>query len=371
MLKKTALHDLHLAASAKMMPFAGYDMPLRYGGDKTEHMAVRRNVGVFDVSHMGEFLVRGPYAFELLQRTMTNNIEKLAVGKAMYTAMLTHQGGVVDDLIIYRLGEELYLLVVNAANIEKDWTWLNAHNQHHALLEDISDQTSLIALAGPQALKTAQKLTDAALAELPYYALTQGTFAGQENVLIATTGYTGERGFELYCRNAQAPAIWEAILEAGEEYGIERCGLGARDTLRLEMGYLLYGNDMNEEINPLEVGLGWVTKLKKGDFVGRERTQALKENGLKRKLVAFQTLDRGIPRAGQTLCVGEAHIGSVTSGAFSPSLNNGIGMGLVPEDYALEGAEFDLETPNGKRVRCRVEKPPFVKETSLARWLNK
>lgn len=352
-----------------MVPFAGFEMPVRYAGDNLEHMGVRQQVGMFDVSHMGEFLFRGPHAFDLLQQCCSNNIKKLEVGMAQYNCIPTHQGGIVDDCIVYRIEEDLYMVVANAANITKDWTWFMANNTVHAQMEDISDQTALLAVSGPLALETMQKLVDIDIDNIPFYRFAMGNVAGVDRVLISATGYTGERTFELYLRQDQAPHLWDAILEAGQPHGIQPCGLGARDTLRLEAGLHLYGNDMDESTTPLEAGLGWITKLKKGPFNGRDVLQQQKDAGLQRRLIAFHTLERGIPRPGHTLYDGDEAIGVVTSGTFSPSLRNGIGFGYVPLGYKEPGSQFSVGIRN-KRISCEVVKTPFVDNTSLQLWLQ-
>lgn len=369
--KKTALYDRHLAYDTKMVPYAGYAMPLRYAGDNLEHMGVRRQVGIFDVSHMGEFLLRGPYALELLQRLTTNDVSKIEVGKAQYNCMTTHTGGIVDDLIVYRLEEELYMMVVNAANIEKDWFWVRANNIMGADLENISDHTSLIAISGPLAPKLMKKLTDIDVENIPFYAHETGKVAGKDRVMVATTGYTGERTFELYVRNEDATAIWDAAMDEGEVFGIQPCGLGARDTLRLEMGYLLYGNDIHEETLPVEASLNWITKTDKDvDFNGKDKIMEAKARGLRWKLIAFETTDRGIPRRGHKMKIGDEEVGVVTSGVFSPSLRNGIGLGYIHKEHSKRGTEFSLEI-RGKAIGAEIKKLPLVKNTSLQVWLNK
>lgn len=365
---KTPLHSWHVARGANMMPFAGYDMPVRYTSDKQEHLCVRQRVGLFDVSHMGEFLLRGPKALDLLQRVTTNDVSKVPVGKAQYNCLPNKEGGIVDDLIIYRLEEELYLVVVNASNIEKDWNWISSHNTEGVPMENISEQTALMAVSGPKAVETVKKLTDAPIETLGYYAHMKATVAGIPDVLVATTGYTGERTFELYVRSEHALKLWEAVMEAGAEFGIEPIGLGARDTLRLEMGYMLYGNDITDSISPLEAGLGWITKLDKGvNFTNAEYIAKQKADGVQRKLVAFELEGRGIPRGHLPIAMNGQTVGEVTSGTFSPSLGKGIGMGYVPAQYAALGTELDIlirDTPH----KARVVKAPFVKDTSLAQF---
>jgi aminomethyltransferase len=365
---KTPLHSWHVARGAQMMPFAGYDMPVRYTSDKQEHLCVRQKVGLFDVSHMGEFLVSGPYALELLQRATTNDLTKNPVGKAQYNTLPNANGGLVDDLIIYRLEEELFLVVVNAANIRKDWDWLNSLNHNGAKLQDISDDTALMALSGPLSLPTLQSLTDAPVGDLTYYAHMRATVAGIDNVLVATTGYTGERTFELYVRADQALKLWEALMAAGAPHGIEPIGLGARDTLRLEMGYMLYGNDITDTTSPLEAGLGWVTKLDKGvDFTAIDILRQQKANGVRRKLVAFLLQERGIPRSHLPIVHNGQVVGEVTSGTFSPSLNQGIGLGYVPTELAAVGTRLAIRIRE-KDHAAVVVKAPFLPETSLTQF---
>lgn len=359
-LKKTALHAWHAAAGAKMVEFAGYDMPVRYSSDKEEHFAVRERVGIFDVSHMGEFMVRGKNALALIQKVVSNDAAKLFDGKAMYAYLPNEQGGVVDDLLVYRVSEEEYLLVVNASNIEKDWNWIQKYNAEiGASLENISEDTSLFAVQGPKATKVLQSLTEVALAEMPYYTFQKGSIAGVEEVIISATGYTGSGGFELYLPNAQAQKVWEAILEAGKSENLIPVGLGARDTLRLEKGFCLYGNDIDDHTCPLEAGLGWVTKFTK-DFVNSEALKARKEAGLKRKLVAFKMIDKGIPRGHYTIHDAEGQkIGEVSSGTMSPSLNQGIGLAYVPVEFSEIGSTIFVEIRN-KQLKAEVVKLPFV-----------
>lgn len=367
-LKRTALYAKHLEANGKMVPFAGYEMPLRYAGDNVEHLGVRQQCGLFDVSHMGEFRAKGPGALPLLQYITSNDVSKMAVGKAQYNCLPTPEGGIVDDLIVYRLAEEDYLIVVNASNVEKDWAWFNQHNTFGAQLTDESDKTSLLALSGPNAPAILAELTDAPFQGLTYYAHCWGTVAGIPNVLIATTGYTGERTFELYVANEHAPALWDALLKAGAPHGLQPTGLGARDSLRLEMGYLLYGNDIGHDTNALEAGLGWITKLAKGDFVGKAYLEKVKAEGPTRKLVSFETTDRGIPRKGLEFKDEAGNVvGTVTSGVFSPLLQKGIGMAYVNPELAAPGTELNLEI-RGKMIKSVVRKAPLVENTSLAQW---
>ncbi|WP_114781455.1 glycine cleavage system aminomethyltransferase GcvT [Botryobacter ruber] len=360
-LKKIALNDVHEALGAKMVPFAGYNMPVRYSSDIEEHNAVRNGVGIFDVSHMGEFMLRGPQALDLIQRITSNDASKLTDGKVQYSCFPNEEGGIVDDLLVYRFNQEEYMLVVNASNIDKDWAWVNKYNTKGVELENISDQTSLFAVQGPKAAEALQSLTPVDLAAMPYYTFQTGTFAGVEHVIISATGYTGAGGFEIYVKNEDARPIFEAIMEAGKAFGIKPIGLGARDTLRLEMGFCLYGNDINDTTSPLEAGLGWITKFDK-EFTNSENLKAQKAAGVSRKLVGFEMVDRAIPRAHYELvdAAGEA-IGEVTSGTMSPVLGKGIGMGYVKQEFSKPGTEIYVRVRN-KDVKAQVVKPPFVKQ---------
>jgi aminomethyltransferase len=362
-LKTVVLNDVHQQLGAKMVPFAGYNMPVRYSSDLDEHHTVRRAVGIFDVSHMGEFRVRGPRALDLIQRVTSNDASKLTDGKAQYSCLPNEQGGIVDDLLVYKLADEDYMLVVNASNIEKDWNWISRFNEEFgAELENVSDQISLFAVQGPKAVDALQSLTDADLKSIPYYSFVQGTFAGQPNVIISATGYTGAGGFELYIPNESAHEVWNKILEAGKPYGLKPIGLGARDTLRLEMGYCLYGNDINDETSPLEGGLGWITKFTK-EFVNSDAIKQQKEQGVQRKLVGFVMDGPGIPRAHYEL-VNEAgeKIGEVTSGTQSPSMSKGIGLGYVTTEFSAPGSKVFVQV-RGKNLPATVTKLPFVKGT--------
>ncbi|MBT28177.1 MAG: glycine cleavage system protein T [Thalassobius sp.] len=359
-IKKIALNDTHEALGAKMVDFAGYNMPVRYTSDLEEHHQVRDNVGVFDVSHMGEFMVTGPKAIELIQKISSNDASKLFDGKAQYSCIMNPEGGIVDDFLVYRFNEEKYLLVVNASNIEKDWNWISAQNTMGATMENISDQTSLFAIQGPKATEVLQKLTDVALAEMGYYTFTQGTFAGEEDVIISATGYTGSGGFEIYVTNESAQKVWDAIFEAGKDADIKPVGLAARDTLRLEMGFCLYGNDIDDTTTPLEAGLGWITKLKKGDFIGSDKLVKQKEEGLSKKLIGFVLTDRGIPRSHYPIVNSEGEkIGEVTSGTMSPVLKQGVGMGYVEIAYAEPDSEIFIEVRN-RKLKAIVKKAPFI-----------
>ncbi|UOQ65280.1 glycine cleavage system aminomethyltransferase GcvT [Hymenobacter volaticus] len=364
-LKTVVLNDVHQQLGAKMVPFAGYNMPVRYSSDLDEHRTVRRAVGIFDVSHMGEFRVRGPQALDLIQRVTSNDASKLAPGKAQYSCLPNEEGGIVDDLLVYKLAEEDYLLVVNASNIDKDWSWIQQHNTAGAEMENVSDEISLFAVQGPKAIAALQTLTDADLSSIPYYSFVQGTFAGAPNVIISATGYTGAGGFELYVPNEHARQVWDKVMEAGQPYGLKPIGLGARDTLRLEMGYCLYGNDINDETSPLEAGLGWITKFTK-DFTNADKLKTQKESGVTRKLVGFLMDGPGIPRGHYEL-VNEAgeKIGEVTSGTQSPSLSKGIGLGYVQTEFSAPGSKIFVQV-RGKNHPATVVKLPFVPGTEEA-----
>jgi len=358
-MKTTALTDLHIELGAKMVSFAGYNMPVQYSGINEEHETVRKGVGVFDVSHMGEFIVKGPKALELIQKISSNDASKLYPGKVQYAYLPNETGGVVDDLLIYCIDEQTYMLVVNASNIDKDWEWINRHNDMGAELINISDKTALFAVQGPKATDTLQNLTDLDLSTMSYYTFSKGNFAGVENVLISATGYTGAGGFEIYVNNEDARKIWDAVFKAGEAYGIKPIGLGARDTLRLEMGFCLYGHEIDEHISPLEAGLGWVTKFTK-DFINSENLKSEKEAGPTNKLIGFELIDRGIARQGYDI-VDEAgnQIGKVTSGTQSPTLKKSIGMGFVPAHLAKEGNTIYISIRNNS-IKAVIKKPPFI-----------
>lgn len=358
-LKQIPLHQLHVALGGKMVPFAGFEMPVRYTSDKDEHLKVRESVGVFDVSHMGEFMISGSGALDLIQKVTSNDASKLTDGQAQYSCLPNERGGIVDDLIVYRFGAEEYMLVVNASNIDKDWEWIQSHNIFGAEMKNISDDLALFAVQGPEATGVLQKLTDVDLAGIKFYHFQKGILAGKE-MIISGTGYTGAGGFELYVSREDAEEVWKAIFEAGEDVGIQPIGLGARDTLRLEMGYCLYGNDITDETSPLEAGLGWITKFTK-DFVNAGPLKKQKEEGLTRKLVGFAMTEKGIPRHDYTI-VNEAgdKIGHVTSGTMSPLLNNGIGLGYVSLEYAAPDTPIFIEIRN-KQLAAKVTKLPFVK----------
>ena len=359
-MKNTALTSIHEALGAKMVPFAGYNMPVSYEGVTIEHETVRKDVGVFDVSHMGEFLISGPNALELIQKVSTNDASKLTDGKAQYSCLTNTEGGIVDDLIIYCLNPEKYLLVVNASNIEKDWDWISMHNSMEADMKDLSSEYSLLAIQGPKAVEAMQSLSPYDLSSIKFYNFVVEEFAGIENVIISATGYTGSGGFEIYCKNSEVEQVWNNVLEAGKEFGIKPIGLAARDTLRLEMGYCLYGNDIDDTTSPLEAGLGWITKFTK-DFINSDALKAQKAEGPQRKLIAFEIQDRGIPRQGYDI-VDEAGntIGIVTSGTMSPSLNKGIGLGYVPSNMSGFGEPIYIQIRK-KAVKATIVKLPFYK----------
>ena len=360
-MKFTALQSTHEALGAKMVPFAGYNMPVQYEGVNSEHQTVRNNVGVFDVSHMGEFLIEGPNALDLIQTVSSNDASKLTVGKAQYSCLPNEEGGIVDDLIIYKVKEETYLLVVNASNIEKDWDWIVSKNTMGAEMKNISDAYSLLAIQGPKAVEAMQTLTSVDLSSIAFYNFVVTDFAGIEHVIISATGYTGSGGFEIYCKNSEVKQVWDKVLEAGTSYGIKPIGLAARDTLRLEMGYCLYGNDIDDQSSPIEAGLGWITKFTK-PFTNSEALKTEKEEGPKRRLVGFELLERGIPRKDYTVedAFGNV-IGTVTSGTMAPSLGKGIGMGYVLSDRAAVGTEIRIVIRKQK-VPAKVVKLPFYKK---------
>ncbi len=360
-MKDTALSAIHAALGAKMVPFAGYNMPVSYQGINLEHQTVREKVGVFDVSHMGEFFVTGPNALSLIQRVCSNDASKLEDGEAQYSCFPNEDGGVVDDLIVYRIAAEKWLLVVNASNIDKDWAWINAHNTMGAALENSSDHYSLLAIQGPKAIQAMQSLTQENLSAIKFYTFKINTFAGVENVIISATGYTGSGGFEIYCKNTQVAKIWTKVLEAGADWGIQPIGLAARDTLRLEMGYCLYGNDIDDTTSPLEAGLGWITKFNK-DFINSESLKKQKEIGVSKTLVGFELSQRGIPRQGYVIVDAQGNsIGRVTSGTMSPSMGKGIGLGYVPMALKEVGSQIHIQIRN-KIVPAMVVKLPFYKK---------
>ena len=368
-IKTTSLTEKHIALGAKMAPFAGYNMPISYAGIKPEHHCVRNNVGVFDVSHMGEFIVRGKEALDLLQLVTSNDVAKLEIGDAQYSCLPNHDGGIVDDLLVYRLsedqcseGERSYMLVVNASNIKKDWDWISEHNKFDAKMYNISDRTGLLAVQGPKAIEALQKLTDVDLSSLGYYTFTKGTLAGLDNVLISATGYTGSGGFELYVASDQLGQLWDAIFKNAADLDIQPIGLGARDTLRLEMGFCLYGNDINDTSSPIEAGLGWITKTKKGNFNSCEIFKKQRAEGISKKLVAFTLSDRRVPRHGYPIEDADGNvIGEVTSGTSSPSLEIPIGMGYVSKPFSALDTEIFV-VAGSKKLLAKVVKAPFYKK---------
>ena len=361
-MKTTPFTEKHIALGAKMHEFAGYNMPIEYSGIIVEHLTVCNGVGVFDVSHMGEFWVKGPHALDFLQKVTSNNVAALVPGKIQYTCFPNEDGGIVDDLLVYQYEPEKYLLVVNASNIEKDWNWCISHNTEGAELENSSDNMAQLAVQGPKAIQALQKLTDINLADIPYYTFKVGEFAGEKNVIISNTGYTGAGGLELYFYPDAAMKIWAAVFEAGAEFGIKPIGLGARDTLRLEMGFCLYGNDLDDTTSPIEAGLGWITKFVDGkNFTNRSMLEKQKAEGTVRKLVGFEMIDRGIPRHGYELTTAEGDkIGVVTSGTMSPIRKIGIGMGYVKPEYSKIGTEICIDM-RGRKLKAVVVKPPFRK----------
>lgn len=362
-MKSTPFTTMHLALGAKMAEFAGYNMPISYSGINDEHHTVRNNAGVFDVSHMGEFILKGEGALPLIQRICTNDASKLSNGEAQYSCMTNANGGIVDDLLVYCIEKEkVYMIVVNASNIEKDWEWIQQHNSGNAEMHNISDKTCLLAIQGPHATRILQELTGMDILNLKYYTFVKGQFAGVDNVLVSATGYTGAGGVEIYFENQEdhAQRIWDAIFKAGAAHGIKPIGLGARDTLRLEKGYCLYGNDIDDYTTPLEAGLGWITKFSKA-FTASEYLQKQKTNGVEKKLVGFEMIERGIPRHDYKIRDLEGNlIGTVTSGTQSPTLNKGIGMGYVLSDHAAPGSEITIDIRD-KQLKAIVTALPFVK----------
>ncbi len=360
-MKNTALTHIHESLGAKMLPFAGYNMPILYEGVNAEHETVRNSVGVFDVSHMGEFLLSGPKALDLIQKVTTNDAATLTVGKAQYSCLPNNDGGIVDDLIIYKIKEEQYLLVVNASNIDKDWDWISAHNDLGVEMKNLSDEYSLLAIQGPKAVEAMQSLSSIDLSTIPYYHFEVGDFAGFPHVIISATGYTGSGGFEIYCKNSEVETIWNKVFEAGKAFGIKPIGLAARDTLRLEMGFCLYGNDINDTTSPIEAGLGWITKFNK-DFTNSDNLKKQKEEGVSRKLVAFEMQERAVPRHDYEIVNADGTvIGIVTSGTMSPSMNKGIGLGYVTiENSKVDAGIFIRIRKND--VPAKVVKLPFYKK---------
>lgn len=360
-MKNTALTNVHEQLGAKLVPFAGYNMPVQYEGVNIEHETVRNGVGVFDVSHMGEFLLSGENALALIQKVTSNDASVLEIGRAQYSCLPNNDGGIVDDLIIYRIKEHQYLLVVNASNIEKDWNWISSHNDLDVEMRDLSEDYSLLAIQGPKAVEAMQSLTSVDLSAIKYYHFEVADFAGIEHVIISATGYTGSGGFEIYCKNSEVEQVWNKVFEAGASYGIKPIGLAARDTLRLEMGFCLYGNDINDTTSPLEAGLGWITKFTK-EFVNSENLKKQKEAGVTRKLVGFELIDRGIPRHDYEIVDADGNnIGIVTSGTQSPSLGIAIGMGYVKTEFAGIDSEIYIKIRN-KDIKAKVVKLPFYKK---------
>jgi len=361
-MKNTAFTKFHEALGAKMVPFAGYYMPLQYTGVNAEHELVRKGVGVFDVSHMGEFWVRGPKALGFIQWVTSNDASKLFAGKVQYSCFPNETGGIVDDLLVYKVDDETFLLVVNAANIDKDWAWCNKQNKMGAQLNNASDETAQLAVQGPLALKAMQKLTDTTVMDMEYYTFKKLTFAGVKDVLFATTGYTGSGGCEIYMTNEDAPEIWNAVFDAGKEFGIQPVGLAARDTLRLEMGYCLYGNDINDTTSPIEAGLGWITKFTDyKEFINKAALLKQKQEGTAKRLVGFEMVDKGIARHEYEIVdVNGKRIGEVTSGTMGPTVKIPIGMGYVPATLAKEGSEIYIRIRE-KILKAKVVKLPFYK----------
>lgn len=360
-MKHIPLRHIHEGLGAKMVDFAGFYMPVQYEGVNIEHETVRNGVGVFDVSHMGEFLLTGENALALIQKVCSNDASVIEVGKAQYSCLTNENGGIVDDLIIYRIKENQYLLVVNASNIDKDWEWISKHNDMGVEMKNLSDEYSLLAIQGPKSAEAMQSLTSVNLAEIPYYSFKVGDFAGIEDVIISATGYTGSGGFELYCKNEEVEQIWNKVFEAGAPFGIKPIGLAARDTLRLEMGFCLYGNDINDTTSPLEAGLGWITKFTK-NFTASDILKKQKEEGVKRKLVGFELLERGVPRHDYEIVDKEGNvIGIVTSGTMAPSLGKGIGMGYVTVEHSKIDSEIYIRIRKND-IPAKVVKMPFYKK---------
>lgn len=361
-MKNTALTEKHIALGAKMVPFAGYNMPVQYEGVNIEHQTVREAVGVFDVSHMGEFLLTGSGALDLIQKVTSNDASTLTIGRAQYSCLPNGKGGIVDDLIIYKIKDEQYLLVVNASNIDKDWNWISSHNTFDVEMRNLSDDYSLLAIQGPKAVEAMQSLTSVDLSSIAYYHFEVADFAGIEHVIISATGYTGSGGFEIYCKNSEVEQVWDKVFEAGKDFGIKPIGLAARDTLRLEMGFCLYGNDIDDTTSPLEAGLGWITKLAKDDFIDKDFLAKQKEAGVQRKLVAFELVDRGIPRHDYPILDANGEtIGKVTSGTMAPSVQKAIGLGYVTTENSSVDSEIFIGIRD-KSVKAKVVKLPFYKK---------
>lgn len=360
-IKTLQLNDKHIALGGKMVEFAGFNMPVQYEGVNAEHETVRNAVGVFDVSHMGEFLITGPKALDLIQKVSTNDASTLYDGKAQYSCLPNGKGGIVDDLIIYRFNEEKYLLVVNASNIEKDWNWISSQNDMGADMRNLSDDYSLLAIQGPKAIEAMQSLTSVDLSTIKFYHFEVADFAGIEHVIVSATGYTGSGGFEIYCKNSEVEQVWDKVFEAGKDFGIKPIGLAARDTLRLEMGFCLYGNDIDDTTSPIEAGLGWVTKFTKS-FIDNELLKQQKENGVSKKLIGFEMIDRGIPRHDYEVVNAKGNvIGRVTSGTMSPSMKKAIGLGYVSTEHLANSNEIFIRVRN-KDLKAQIVKPPFYKK---------
>ncbi len=358
-LKYIPLNSLHEQIGGKMVPFAGYNMPVRYSSDIEEHMTVRNAVGVFDVSHMGEFILKGPDALDLIQRVTTNDASKMVDGQAQYSCLPNKDGGIVDDLIVYRIADQHYMLVVNASNIDKDWNWISQFNTKNVEMQNISDNMCLFAVQGPKAISTLQRLTNVSLKDIKYYHFQIGELAGIPDLILSNTGYTGAGGFEIYLPNEHAVKLWNEIFNAGAEFGIKPIGLGARDTLRLEMGFCLYGNDIDDTTSPFEAGLGWITKFTK-DFTNSENLKKQKEQGVTRKLVGFRMVDKGIPRHDYSIIDAKgSKIGRVTSGTMSPVLGIGIGLGYVETGFAAPGTEIFIDV-RGRALKAAVQKTPLI-----------
>ena len=359
-MKNVQLHEVHEALNAKMLPFAGYNMPIQYEGVNAEHASVRESVGVFDVSHMGEFLLEGTNALALIQKVTTNDASQLTIGDAQYSCLPNKNGGIVDDLLVYRVKEYTYLLVVNASNIQKDWDWISSQNDKDVFMVNLSDGYSLLAIQGPKAVEAMQSLTSIDLSAIKFYTFKIGDFAGIENVIISATGYTGSGGFEIYCKNSEVEQVWAKVFEAGTDFDIKPIGLAARDTLRLEMGYCLYGNDINDTTSPLEAGLGWITKFNK-EFTNSKFLKGQKTEGVSKKLVGFELVDKGVPRHDYEITDADGNvIGIVTSGTMGPSVKKGIGMGYVATDFSKTGSEIYIKVRK-RLLKAQVVKMPFYK----------
>jgi len=359
-MKNVQLHEVHEALNAKMLPFAGYNMPIQYEGVNAEHASVRESVGVFDVSHMGEFLLEGTNALALIQKVTTNDASQLTIGDAQYSCLPNENGGIVDDLLVYRVKEYTYLLVVNASNIQKDWDWIRSQNDKDVFMVNLSDGYSLLAIQGPKAVEAMQSLTSIDLSAIKFYTFKIGDFAGIENVIISATGYTGSGGFEIYCKNSEVEQVWAKVFEAGTDFDIKPIGLAARDTLRLEMGYCLYGNDINDTTSPLEAGLGWITKFNK-EFTNSKFLKGQKTEGVSKKLVGFELVDKGVPRHDYEITDADGNvIGIVTSGTMGPSVKKGIGMGYVATDFSKIGSEIYIKVRK-RLLKAQVVKMPFYK----------